>query len=238
MKSAAYLEHVLAYILKAMRILLIEDDADISAFLKKGLEEESFIVDVISDGEKGSYVARTDSYDLIILDNILPKKDGFQICQEIRLAGITKPILILSAKTETPLKVGLLNLGADDYLTKPFVFQELVARIRALLRRPPLIKPSILEVGDIILDPSTQRVTKGRKEIYLTRKEFVLLEYLMENKTKVLSRGMILEHVWNRESDPFSNTIEAHILNLRKKVDTGKIRYIQTVPGRGYKISE
>jgi DNA-binding response OmpR family regulator len=219
-----------------MKILLIEDDPDIADFLKVALLSESFVVDVVHDGERGSYVARTNEYDLLILDNILPKKDGFQICQEIRKEGITKPIIMLSVKTETPLKVGLLNMGADDYLTKPFVFEELLARIRALLRRPQAMKPTILRVEDLTLDPVTQRVTKGNREKYLTRKEFTLLEYLMQNKGKVLSRGMILEHVWNRESDPFSNTIEAHVLNVRKKIDTGRIKLIRTLPGRGYKI--
>ncbi len=219
-----------------MRILVIEDDPELGVFLERGLEAESFIVDLVSDGEKGSYIARTHGYDVIILDYMLPKKDGFQICQEIRREGVTSPILMLSAKTATPIKVGLLNLGADDYLPKPFDFEELLARIRVLLRRPLNIRDSVLKIGDLVLDPISQRVTKGRKEIYLTRKEFILLQYLMENRDKVLSRGMILEHVWNRESDPFSNTIEAHILNLRKKVTFGKEKLIHTVPGRGYKI--
>jgi len=219
-----------------MRILLIEDDQNISDFLLQALTNESFIIDVISDGDKGSFIARTNTYDLIILDHILPKKDGFQICQELRQSGITTPLLMLSVKTEVPFKVGLLNLGADDYMTKPFVFEELLARIRVLLRRPTSEKEAIHKVGDLTIDPATQRVMRGRKEIYLTRKEFILLEYMMRNAGKVLSRGMILEHVWNRESDPFSNTIEAHILNLRKKIDTGRVKIIRTVPGRGYKI--
>ncbi len=219
-----------------MRILIIEDDQEIGDFLKAGLETESFIVDVLKDGERGSFVARTEEYDLIILDHILPKKDGFQICQEVRQAGRMVPILMLSVKTEIPLKVGLLNLGADDYMTKPFVFDELLARIRVLLRRPASYKPSLLKIDDLVLDPSAQRVTKGRKEIYLTRKEFILLQYMMQNMSRVLSRGMILEHVWNRETDPFSNTIEAHILNLRRKVDTGNSKLIHTVSGRGYKM--
>jgi DNA-binding response OmpR family regulator len=219
-----------------MRILVVDDDKAIVTFLKMSLEAESFIVDVAHDGEKGSYVARTEEYDLIILDHLLPKKDGFMLCQELRMLGNTTPILMLSAKTEVPLKVGFLNLGADDYVTKPFIFSEVLARVRALLRRPQLIKQAILTIDDLSLESATQRVTKGRKEIYLTRKEFILLEYLLQNLGKVVSRGMILEHVWNRDSDPFSNTIEAHILNLRKKIDTGKRKLIQTVPGRGYKI--
>ena len=219
-----------------MRILIIEDDKEISEFLKISLEAESFIVDIFNDGERGSFVARTEEYDLIILDHILPKKDGFQICQEIRQNGKMVPILMLSVKTEIPFKIGLLNLGADDYMTKPFMFEELLARIRVLLRRPVSYKPSLLKIDDLILDPTAQRVTRGRKEIYLTRKEFILLQYMMQNRDRVLSRGMILEHVWNRETDPFSNTIEAHILNLRKKIDTGSRKLIHTVSGRGYKL--
>ncbi|MEI7777051.1 MAG: response regulator transcription factor [bacterium] len=219
-----------------MRILIIEDDKEISEFLKISLEAESFIVDTSSDGEQGSFVARTEEYDLIILDHILPKKDGFQICQEIRQNGKMLPILMLSVKTETPFKIGILNLGADDYITKPFIFEELLARIRVLLRRPISYKPSLLKIDDLILDPTAQRVTRGRKEIYLTRKEFILLQYMMQNRDRVLSRGMILEHVWNRETDPFSNTIEAHILNLRRKIDTGNRKLIHTISGRGYKL--
>jgi two-component system copper resistance phosphate regulon response regulator CusR len=221
-----------------MRILIIEDDKEVSQFLKMSLEAESFIVDVAPDGEKGSYVARCENYDLILLDYLLPKKDGFEVCQELRKNGITAPIIMVSVKKETPLKVGLLNLGADDYITKPFLFDELLARIRAVLRRQPTLKPTILTIGDLTLEPAAQRTIKGRKEVYLTRKEFILLEYLLENRGKVVSRGMILEHVWNRESDPFSNTIEAHILNLRKKIDSGKKKLIHTVPGRGYKIEQ
>ncbi len=219
-----------------MRILIIEDDKEIAEFLKTSLETESFVVDVFHDGERGSFIARTEEYDLIILDHILPRKDGFQICQEVRQNGKMIPILMLSVKTEVPLKVGLLNLGADDYMTKPFVFDELLARIRVLLRRPVAYKPSQLKIDDLVLDPSAQRVTRGRKEIYLTRKEFILLQYMMQNRGRVLSRGMILEHVWNRETDPFSNTIEAHILNLRKKVDISSKKLIHTVSGRGYRM--
>lgn len=219
-----------------MRILIIEDDQEIAEFIKSALEAESFVADVVLDGERGSFIARTEEYDLIILDHILPKKDGFQICQEVRQSGRMIPILMLSVKTEIPLKVGLLNLGADDYMTKPFIFDELLARIRVLLRRPIAYKPSLLKINDIVLDPAAQRVMRGRKEIYLTRKEFILLQYLMQNIGRVVSRGMILEHVWNRETDPFSNTIEAHVLNLRKKIDTGKKKLIHTVSGRGYRM--
>jgi DNA-binding response OmpR family regulator len=222
-----------------MRILIIEDDPDIREALIHSLEAESFIVDGAADGEAGSYQARVNEYDLIILDLILPKKDGSQVCREIRESGVTCPILLLSVSSEIHEKINLLNYGADDYVTKPFSLHELIARIRALLRRPHKMESHILELADIKIDSSRQRVTRGSKEIYLTRKEFSLLEYLVRHRGHVISRGMIMEHVWNADSDPFSNTIEAHILNLRKKVDTDSLRkFIKTVPGRGYKIEE
>jgi two-component system, OmpR family, response regulator len=220
-----------------MRILLIEDDRNIQEFLKAALESENYIVDAIDDGEKGSYAARTNEYDIIILDLALPKKDGHTICTEIRKAGKIVPILMLTVIGDIQEKVKLLNSGADDYLTKPFSFKELLARIRALMRRPHRIDSDIIEVGDLTIDTARQKVLRNNKEIYLTRKEFSLLEYLMRHRGNVVSRGMIMEHVWNADSDPFSNTIEAHILNIRKKVDTLKTcKLIHTMPGRGYKI--
>lgn len=220
-----------------MRILVIEDENTIRTFIKQSLEAECFAVDVAEDGERGSYLARTNEYDLIILDNVLPKKHGIEVCQEIRSQGISTPIIILSVKSETLTKVDLLNAGADDYLTKPFSFNELLARIRALLRRPHRAEGDILELGSIVLDTRQHIVRNDDKEISLTRKEFGLLEYLMRNPGVVLSRGMIMEHVWNMDVDPFSNTIESHILSLRKKIKCDKKnRIIQTVAGRGYKI--
>lgn len=220
-----------------MRILIIEDDAEARESLRIGLEQESFVVDEASDGEKGSYIARTNDYDLIILDYILPKKNGWEVCREIRTAGKTMPILVLTVRSSVDDKIEFLNCGADDYVTKPFAFFELLARVRALLRRPSGLEPSILTLDDLTVDTHRQKVSRGKKEIYLTRKEFSLLEYLMKHKGAVVSRGMIMEHVWNSDSDPFSNTIEAHILNVRKKVDIMKNKkLIQTVPGRGYKI--
>ena len=219
-----------------MRILVIEDEKEINAFLKLSLESECFIVDVAEDGERGSFLARTNEYDVIILDNILPKKIGLDVCKEIRASGKTTPIIVLSVKSETTTKVDLLNAGADDYLIKPFSLDELLARIRALLRRPQQIEDEILEIDDLSLDTKRHTVKRATKEIYLTRKEFILLEYLMKNRSIVLSRGMILEHVWDMNADPFSNTIESHILSLRRKIDAKGKKLIQTVPGRGYKI--
>ncbi|HSE56601.1 MAG TPA: response regulator transcription factor [Candidatus Paceibacterota bacterium] len=220
-----------------MRLLIVEDDEDIRELLRASFETECFVVDTASDGDRGSYLARTNQYSAIILDNILPGKNGSRICQELRMLGKTTPILILSVQDEIPQKVHLLHSGADDYVTKPFSFQELLARVRALLRRPAAIEESIFTIEDLVIDCNRQKVMRGAKSIYLTRKEFMLLEYLMKNKSNVLSRGMIMEQVWGADSDPFSNTIEAHILNLRKKINTGKKRkLITTIPGRGYKI--
>lgn len=221
-----------------MRILIVEDESGISDPLKAGLEAEYFAVDVAPDGERGSFLARTNEYDLIILDNILPKKNGSLVCEEIRHAGSTTPIIMLSSLAEAEKKVELLNKGADDYLAKPFSFEELLARVRALLRRQPVLAEEILTVDDLVLDTSKHRVTREGKEIYLTRKEFMLLELLLRNKNIAVSRARILEHVWDASIDPFSNTIEAHILNLRRKIDTeGKKKLMHTLPGIGYKIS-
>jgi len=220
-----------------MRILIVEDEKEILDFLKKSLKNECYAVDVASDGEQGSYFARTNNYDLIILDNVMPKKTGLEVCQDIRKDGNPVPILVLSVKSETTTKVDLLNAGADDYLTKPFSIDELFARIKALLRRPKGMENERLRVDDLVLDFDKHTVQRGEKEIYLTRKEFTLLKYLMKNQGSVLSRSMIMEHVWDMSVDPFSNTIESHIVSLRKKVDLpGRKKLIHTVSGRGYKL--
>lgn len=220
-----------------MRILIVEDEKDISRFLKAGFTAESFVADIAEDGEQGSYLARTNDYDLIILDNMLPLKTGRQVCEDIRKAKISTPILMLSVKSETTMKVDLLNAGADDYLTKPFSLDELLARSRALLRRPEKIIDQVFTAHGLTVDIAKQVVSRDNQEIYLTRKEFMLLEYLLRNRGTVVSRGMILEHVWDMSVDPFSNTIEAHIMSLRKKIDTKTVKLIQTVSGRGYKIT-
>ncbi|MEK7608741.1 MAG: response regulator transcription factor [Patescibacteria group bacterium] len=220
-----------------MRILLVEDEKEIRDFLKPSLEAEFFSVDVADDGEKGSFAARTTDYDLIVLDNILPKKNGMQVCQDVRKNGKAVPIIMLSVKSDTATKIELLNAGADDYLSKPFSFEELLARIRALMRRPKEIASEILVIDNLTVNTKNCSVMRGKRDIYLTRKEFMLLEYLLRNKGNVLSRGMILEHVWDMDADPFSNTIESHILSLRRKVDTKEDRkLIYTISGRGYKI--
>lgn len=221
-----------------MRILVIEDDQKINDFLRISLESEYYAVDAAHDGETGYYLASTNDYDVIILDSMLPGKTGLEICRDLRAQDVKTPIIGLSVKSETANKVGFLNAGADDYVTKPFSFEELIARLHALLRRPLTLESDKIEVGDISLDSKSHTVKKNGVEIYLTRKEFLLLEYLMRNRGTVLSRGMILEHVWDMNADPFSNTIETHIMTLRRKVDSPKkARLIQTVPGIGYKMS-
>lgn len=220
-----------------MRILLIEDEVEIANFLKASLENELFAVDLASDGERGSYLGQSGDYDLIILDYILPKLNGDQVLANIRRDRPHVPIIILTVKSEFTIKNNLFNLGADDYLTKPFLFQELKLRIRALLKRPARTQTQIIKVDNLTLDAARQRVSRGGRQIYLTRKEFMLLEYLMKNRGKVMSRGLILEHAWDINSDPFSNSLETHITSLRRKLDQVPGRkLIHTFHGRGYKL--
>lgn len=220
-----------------MRLLLVEDEEKIAKLLMTGLKSEGFSIDHISDGETGSYTARTNEYDLIILDNQLPCKPGLQVCTDIRTAGKAVPILVLSIVAEPSIKADFLNAGADDYLSKPFSFEELLARIHALLRRPQPLVEEILSIGDISLDSRRHVVKRGKEIVPLTNKEFVLLEYLLQHQGLTVSRGMILEHVWDMNTNPFSNTIETHVHSLRKKLSKrGKKNIIQTIPGRGYKI--
>ncbi len=220
-----------------MRILLVEDDEQILTSLRIRLKSEGFSVDTEKDGIRGSFLARTNNYDVIILDYLLPRKNGAKICQEIRSRGTITPIIMISVQTEIPTRVELLNLGADDYVTKPFPFEELMARIRAVLRRPASLKEDILSIDNLTLDSARARVTRGGKKIKLTRKEFALLEYMLRHQGAVLSRGTLMEHVWDIHGDLFSNTIETHILNLRKKIDQpGAKKLIHTISGRGYKI--
>jgi two-component system copper resistance phosphate regulon response regulator CusR len=221
-----------------MRILVVEDEEKIALFVKAILEADCFAVDVAYDGEKGLSHASINDYDLVILDNILPKKKGIEVCKELRKNGKQMPIIILSVKNEAVEKIDLLNAGADDYLTKPFVVEELLARVHALLRRRVPITQEVLRLGELVLNSKNFTVVRGGRSIRLTRKEFMLLQYLMQNADTVLSRGMILEHVWDMSVDIFSNTIESHILSLRKKLGEGqKNKMIYTISGRGYKIT-
>jgi DNA-binding response OmpR family regulator len=220
-----------------MRVLVIEDEEKIVDFLKRALESEYFVVDCAYDGEEGVKLAKINDYDVIILDYMLPKKNGDEVCNDIRKTGKSTPIIMLSARGEMGVKVDVLNKGADDYLTKPFSFEELLARIRALLRRPIILSHEILQAGDLIMDTVKHTVMRDGKEITLTRKEYMLLEYLLRHKGRVVSRGILLEHVWDFNVDPFSNTVESHMLNLRKKIGgKDKKDLISTVTGVGYKI--
>ncbi len=218
-----------------MRILVVEDHEETASSLKKKLEAECYAVDIEHDGGRASYRARTNDYDLILLDNVLPGKNGDEICKELREYKMTAPILVLSGQTETERKIGLLNCGADDYLTKPFSYRELSARVGALLRRPRPVETPLLSIGDLVLDRGSFSVRRGTRTIRLTPKEFAILEYFMKHPGTVLTRGAILDHVWNDSADPLSNSIETHIANLRKKIGGGgKRATIRTVPGHGY----
>lgn len=224
-----------------MRLLIIEDDLDTSEYLAERLKENCFAVDCAYDGSHGLQLAKTSDYDLILLDYALPKKDGITLCNEIRNQSNENrrhvPIIMISVTHDVENKVKALGRGIDDYVTKPFFFDELLARIHAILRRPKSMTHTQFELDDLTLDTSTQKVSRGSKSIYLTKKEFALLEYLMRNKGSVVSRGSITEHVWDMNIDPVSNTIEMHILNLRKKLELPKKKkLIHSIPGRGYKL--
>lgn len=222
-----------------MKILLIEDEKKVASFIKRGLEEEFFTVDVAYDGEKGEFMALTSEYDLIILDILLPKKNGLDVLKSLRANKIDTPILILTAKGSIEDKVEGLNLGADDYLTKPFAFAELLARVRTLLRRSSSEKSNIIKVADLELDIVKHTVKRGDKIIDLTAREFALLEYMIRNKGRVLTRTMIAEHIWDYHFDTGSNIIDVYIRRLRKKIDEGfPKKLIHTIRGVGYTINE
>jgi DNA-binding response OmpR family regulator len=224
-----------------MRILIVEDEEKLAISLKKGLEREGFSADYVLDGEEAEkrITYHHGDYDVIMMDVMLPKKDGYAICKEIRSVGIDTPVLMLTAKSGTEDKIVGLDSGADDYLIKPFSFEELLARLRALLRRPHESLPKELRVDDLVLNTVTRTVIRREKEITLTLKEFELLEYLMRNKDRVLNREQILSHAWDFNFDSFSNVIDVHIKNLRRKVDGPYAKkLIETVRGVGYRIKE
>lgn len=222
-----------------MRILLIEDEKKIASFIERGLAEQNYTVDVAHDGEQGLYLAQINPYDLIVLDIMLPKKDGFAVCRELRGQGSNVPILMLTARDDVRDKIFGLDSGADDYLTKPFAFGEFLARVRVLLRRQRPAKINLLVVGDLELDQVTHTVTRNGEKIDLTATEYALLEYLMLHAGEVVTRTMISEHVWEQDFDSFSNVINVYITYLRKKIDAGfPKKLIQSVRGRGYVIGE
>ena len=222
-----------------MKILLIEDERKIASFIERGLKEEHFIVDVTYDGENGSYMAQVNDYDLVILDIMLPCKDGVRVCTELRKKKIDTPILMLTARDSIQDKIFGLDAGADDYVTKPFAFEELLARVRALLRRKSSKNTMNLKVANLELDQRTHRVTRAGKEIELTNKEYNLLEYLMLNANHVVTRTMLYEHVWDVHFDTFTNVVDVYINYLRNKIDKNFAKQlIHTVRGTGYIIRE
>lgn len=224
-----------------MRILVIEDEHKIARAIKKGLEQESYAVDLAFDGEYGYDLAATEDYDVIVLDLMLPKKDGLSICRELRAAGIHTPIIMLTARGQLHERVESLDSGADDYLVKPYSFAELLARIRALTRRPRNALDTVLSAGDLTLNTVTYEVKRGGIPIALSRKEFALLEYLLRNKGRILSKDQIINHVWDFDADVLPNTVEVYIGYLRNKIDRpfrNSPALIKTVRGFGYKIEE
>ncbi len=222
-----------------MRILLVEDDSRVASFIKRGLREENYAVDVAKDGEEAIYMAQAGPYDLMILDLLLPKKSGLEVLKTLRGEKVTIPTLILTAKDEMDDRVKGLDAGADDYLTKPFGFDELLARIRALLRRRGDMVPTLLKVGELELDTLRHKARRGGKELELTSREYALLEYLMRHADRVVTRTMLAEHVWEQDFDPLSNVIDVHIARLRRKVDNDfRKKYLQTMRGTGYTLKD
>lgn len=222
-----------------MRILVVEDERKVANFIKNGLEEERYIVETASDGEEGLDLALNNEFDAIVLDVMLPKKDGFSVLNDIRLAGKKTPVLMLTARGTTEDRVQGLDLGADDYLAKPFHFEELAARLRSILRRSSPEKSTKITCGDITLDTVSHLAYRFNQEIELTTKEYALLEYLMRHKNRILSRSMIIQHVWKHNFDPESNIIDVYIKRLRNKIEKdGTPRVIQSIRGVGYRVRE
>lgn len=222
-----------------MRILIAEDDKKVAHFLEKGLKEERFAVDVCYDGEEALFLAEINPYDIIILDIMLPKKNGFAVCRELRGKDVVTPIIMLTARSQVEDRVRGLQEGADDYLSKPFAFEELLARIQALLRRSHEYKSKTLKIGELELDPVSRKVTRAGKNILLTGKEYALLEYLMRNRGRIVTQTMIIEHVWDMNYEGMSNIVNVYINHLREKIDKDfPSPYIQTIRGVGYKIGD
>jgi DNA-binding response OmpR family regulator len=220
-----------------MRLLLVEDDKKAARVLSRGFVEEGFVVDVAHSGEVGDELAASNCYDIVVLDWLLPRKDGLSVCRDLRSRGVRTPILMLTARDSLPDRVSGLDSGADDYLTKPFAFEELLARIRALLRRSELTRPPVLKVADLTLDPVTHRVTRGRVEIGLTPKEYAILETLMRHAGQVVSRTRIGESVWGDDPEDLTNVVDVHVSHLRRKIDQDdRPALIHTVRARGFRL--
>ena len=222
-----------------MRVLVAEDHLKMASLLRRGLVEEGYAVDVVPDGQEAVVRATATEYDVIVLDVMLPKLDGFEVCRRVRASGVWSPVLMLTARDAVEDRVNGLDAGADDYLTKPFSFAELLARLRALSRRGPVERPALLEVGELRLDPSTRRVWRGDEEISLSAKEFALLETFMRRPGQVLGRFELLEHVWDYAYENRSNVVDVYVRYLREKVDRPfGVVSIETVRGVGYRLRE
>ena len=218
-----------------MRILLVEDEPRMANVIAKGLREQSYAVDIAQDGVTGLYQTSINDYDLIVLDVLLPHRDGYEVCRELRERGNPTPILMLTARATVDDRLTGFEAGADDYLTKPFSFRELLARIRALLRRDSHLRPDVLEIENLVIDSANHRVSRENKEVQLTAKEYALLEYLAQRVGQLVSRAEIAAHVWDDSFDPFSNTIEVYINRLRKKIDGNhSTKLLHTRRGEGY----
>jgi len=218
-----------------VRILLVEDDDRVASFIRRGLREEQYTVDVAGDGEQALFLAQTGEYDLIVLDWLLPKRSGLEVLRTLRADRVTIPVLLLTAKDELQDKVSGLDAGADDYLTKPFKFDELLARVRALLRRRGALTPTVLKAGDLELDVLRRRVTRAGRVVELTSREYALLEFFLRRPNQIVTRTMLAESVWEHDFDPLSNVIDVHVARLRRKIDEGDSpKLLQTVRGSGY----
>lgn len=218
-----------------MRILVVEDEPAAAQMLAKGLREHSYAVDVATDGEDGAFKACVNQYDLIILDLVLPRKNGLSVCHEIRTAGSSVPILMLTARDSLEDRIVGLDHGADDYVTKPFEYRELLARVRAMLRRGPKPYFDVIEVGDLRIEVKTRRVTRAGRAIQLTAKEYAILECLARRRGELVTREELSEHAWDENFDAFSNLIEVYMLRLRRKIDVGcSVKLLKTRRGEGY----
>ena len=221
-----------------MRVLLVEDESRVAGFIAKGLREQAYAVDVAPDGEQALFLASVNQYDLVILDVMLPRKDGHAVCRELRASGFRAPVLMLTARDAVDDRVAGLDSGADDYLAKPFDFKELLARLRALLRRPAALLAETLRVDDLALNTASHAASRAGKPVSLTAKEYALLEFLVQNQGRIVGREQIAEHVWDESFDPFSNIIDVYVKRLRAKLDTGFARrLIHTRRGQGYILS-
>ena len=219
-----------------MRLLVVEDDPRLSEVIVRGLREDGYAVDSVGNGKSALYQLAINTYDAVVLDVMIPPPNGFDVCRQMRASHLATPVLMLTARDAVDDRIHGLDAGADDYLVKPFAFAELLARIRALLRRTPLVAAPTLQVGDLIINTASHRVLRGEEEVVLTSKEYALLEYLARNAGRVISRSEIAEHVWDERFDPFSNVIDVYINRLRRKVDRAEPHRIVTRRNEGYML--